>query len=650
MRPPRRARQILLGLALASLFPISGLTASVKNASQLGGSGARIFSPEIVHSLDAQLRALKPSFGSPQALAQSLLQSSTLGSGADAAAALILKRTMTEPEAYASVQEMLAGGGPQARSVAESLDSLRESVRHDPTANEAFLRTFKSLEDLLSPQHPLAEIQDSLDALFTGVKSDLPLIVTTPKVSGGTNKILLPLTKPAARTAPTPMSAALATVDDLLGDPATSLLYYELLKSRFKNRDFDEVFFSENPGARGPRLSPADYAKMLETLKRFLKEHPEEAPRLRELPRLQPFRLSGSGEVEPLPEELERSWTRIGPSLSALWKRVSGLAFLSEYDADARGRFLRDLGAELGIPPDQARQALDLTRSTHMEALVRTLGKQFNRARTPSTLSDIADTLLVLEAGPARTARLEGLPGFAQHLVLEDLEKDAVRSGKRLGVPNKALGLLAARASLPGIPPSPFFHKGTTLLPMSRLDAVFKGIGTGECVRAACNRYFDAFFDDSMHLRILKDGKEIGFIGIYKTVEPKTGRKHWFLETIQFPLLSSAASGSRAIRGLIRELQQLALLDDSLLSIPAKTFNSYNFKEVVAELETLPETKSGQAVKIVYRNPERIEKLQDFNSSDLSEFDQMLTKRAGYRATYCSMRSIVGRHRASGEA
>jgi hypothetical protein len=393
----------------------------------------------------------------------------------------------------------------------------------------------------------------------------------------------------------------LLTIPEILHDSKKAELFYSALKARFKNSDFNETLFRDNASAKSPRFSHEMYLNTLGTLRSFLERNPDELLKLNEFPPVAPFRISPNGYVEVLEETIQKSWSVIGSRLSQLTKEPTKTISSNE----EQNKFLRTL------------------LTTYMQT------------KDQEVLKSMADALIVFEVSHEFVAKLNSipLPSFAQYLILEEIERNAIKRGRELRLPGKLLDSLLAHSSLGDIPRSNFFRKGTTILPMSRSDALFKGVGPGECVRAACNRYLDALFPDAFHMRILKDGKETGFIGIYKTIYPAKKIKGWFVETIQTPFLFDQASGGKVMRSLMKYLQQLALFDDSIITLPASTFNSYIHLDVLAELQSLPEATSRGKIKTEFQNENSIAKYKKFTSSDLSETDQMIARRSGYGKT-----------------
>jgi hypothetical protein len=399
------------------------------------------------------------------------------------------------------------------------------------------------------------------------------------------------LSAPAADAQSIP---GLVHAEELLSDVAVQKAFYEQLKSRFRNGNFDEILFQDNPNARGPRLSYDAYQKMLATLRSFLQLHPSEIARLQEIPSFAPWRIEPGGQVHELSPELERSWKKIGGLLQTLQEKTAS------------------------------------------ELPAKELILAYARARDPALLTRLADLLIVTAAGAGRIHKLAAgvLPGYVQFLVFEGILREAIALGKSWSVPGRVLDALAEGSSLQGkFPLSNFFRKGTVVVPMSRFEALFKGIGPGECVRTACNRYFDALFPDAFHLKILKNGQETGYFGIYRTVAKADAYRFWFLETIQSPLLNEVETAPLILRGMIRHLQQLAIRENSFLGIPSQTFNSYNFKAVVAELQGLSSTHTGQFFGTTLAHPGTLKQYADFKSSDLSTVDQLITRNSGYEGT-----------------
>ena len=419
----------------------------------------------------------------------------------------------------------------------------------------------------------------------------------------------------------------LITIEEIVKDKELAQHYYNSLQTRFKNGNFDDILFAHHATARGRRFTQEDYENMLRTLNAFVNSNPDEIQRFREIAPIQPFKIQNSN-IETISEAQSNSWNSITTKLQQISHTPEN--FLNNYDSESAKKILAD------IKVVKSGSRLDFTSRLDQENVIQSLVKHYARKKDQQTLKLIADLLIQFEAA-TRMDKFKswGLPGYLQYSVLEDIEKNAIRTGKNLGVPGKLLDSLLALSSLgTSVEKSNFFRKGTTFVPMSRFEATFKGIGPGECVRASCGRYFDSLMDDSFHIKILKDGKETGYIGIIKTVIPKTNNKVWFIETIQSPFLSDSSQSSKMMRGLLRHLQQQAILDNSLLAIPSFNFNTFNYKEVPAELKAVPEVTSNSTYEVDFQNSDRIIKLNNFFKSSSADFDQRVAKNSGYKSNH----------------
>ena len=424
----------------------------------------------------------------------------------------------------------------------------------------------------------------------------------------------------------------LVTIEDLLNDPVLARLYYEDLKVRFRNGDFEEILFVDDQSARSARLNSSDYERTLKTLKAFFEKHPEELGRMQEVASQRPFSISSNGQVSyPTLENLQ-SWETIPQNFSSLGDSYADFSFLKELDDASIQKILTDIESILSLSQDELKNVFSIFNKSHQHALFEALKKEFNRKRSPAIKKVIADTLLVAASGPARLERIQDLnmDSNLAYYTFEDIEKDAVKIGKIYQLPGNIVDSLRTNSSFKEVGRSNFFRKGTTIVPMSRGEGIFKGVGPGECVRSSCNRYFDAFFEDAEHMKILKDGKETGYIGIYKVVDKNSGMKYWYIETIQSPLLVSKDGSGQKVRGIIKHLQQLAIKDNSLLVLPSTSYNSFNYKEVIGALAAIPETATGEVVETEFRSEKSMEKYREFKISELSDFDQVIAANSGY--------------------
>ena len=389
----------------------------------------------------------------------------------------------------------------------------------------------------------------------------------------------------------------LITLDQLMDDKDLARSYYDQLKIRFKNRNFDEVLLPEQ-FHRAPRLSFESYLEMLSTFQHLVKDLGLE-PTLGQTSDLPIVRISPDGRLEYLDDSLIRSWSDI----SRLFiKRFEGLGF---------GH---------GTPDRQIKT-------------LRYLVELANRQQFRGDMTELADALLCTSLGSRRYEFLKKhqLTDFLQYRVLEDAEKSAKVLAKTLGVAGRVIDKLIEHSTFRTVQRTNFFKKGIVIAPMTRMEGLFKSIGTGECARTACNRYMDTLYQDAFHLKVLNDGEEIGYLGIYKTISRDKKIKRWLLETIQTPILGDQHQ-LKYIKGLLTYLQQRALLDDSLLSLPGgseKTYYTYNFKPVVASLGSIIENANYQIVESEYRHAEEVKNTNLLLYRRYAQSSQYLTQMVG---------------------
>jgi hypothetical protein len=416
----------------------------------------------------------------------------------------------------------------------------------------------------------------------------------------------------------------LLPLSQVIQNPKLRQEYYTLLQNRFRNGDFQEILFPERPSITGPRLTYQTFEKTLASLQQLLRSSPTADAHLTDRPAIIPFQVGADGRAQMLQDSAE-SWKTLFKRLDLLGKSIRSGHILDNLSEADRAKVIQDAGLtsvqEIGSHWED---------SSFRDQLLKALAKQFNRSKTPVSSRILADTLIGAEVSPAMMSTLSAgftEQGFAQFRILSEFLAQARNRGTRLQLPRKIIENIAGSSSFADVPRSDFFKKGISFIPMTRQDAVFKGIGTGECVRSSCNRYVDALFDDSIHLSVLKDGREIGYVGIYKTLDQKTGTKVWALETLQFP----NPSGGRLIDGLVRHLQALAVNDGAFLAVPAKSYNTYNFKENVADIEALPEVSAGQSTELDYQHPQQINAFEKKGMQELPAFNQFVADASGYK-------------------
>ena len=417
----------------------------------------------------------------------------------------------------------------------------------------------------------------------------------------------------------------LLTIEELKKDEYLREGYFNQLQMRFKNSDFTEVL-NPNHTARSARMNPVNLENTVNTVTTYMEAHPDQNKLLQVTPDLETFSIGSNGEIKTLDPSKKKLWSQIDQKASSLQKKIADPEFLNNLK-----RTYPQMAADIEIlnsTPGKIISQRDL-----QEHLIQSVLKQFNRDRKAQTLQEAADLLLAFELGEKRIKKLGtmNLKPEQKYAVLEDALKKAQMRAKDMKAPGKLIEDILGQSSL-AVPRDSFLTKGTTLTPMSKTEAIFKGVGPGECVRNSCNRYIDGLFEDSMHIKVMKDGKEAGYVGIYKTVDPSSGKKFWFVETIQSPYLAGGEAGkvNPRLNSVLKYIQQEALKDGAALALPQNDFNSFNFKEVIADVKGAPEYRNGQKVRVSLSNEQQLKDIETFQEARLKSIDQVIANNSGY--------------------
>lgn len=411
----------------------------------------------------------------------------------------------------------------------------------------------------------------------------------------------------------------LIELTDLQNRPGTTSAFYESLERRFLNGDFSEVLFTDRPKIAGPRFDRKLLDSMILSVGQIVASQDISAQSLRVTPEIAPFRISPQSSSAITAGTLE-SWTGIGDTLTSLLEPFRNLTYLSGLKDDARARVLAKLPPEIRI--DDAGQ---------VKALAQALSAEYARTRDAAVLDSIRRLLAAHALGTFRASRLAGwkLEPWQQYQVLEDVLSKAAQLGGEWQVPGKAVEGLWQLPELSAVAKSDFFRKGVTVVPMTRFEAVFRSLGPGECVRCSFNRYGDALTRYAFHLKVIKNGAEIGYVSVYRTVA-SNGVPVWLLETIQAPL-AGRMPGQSPVRSLLRHLQEVAALSGAVLALPAGQWNSFNFKDTTAELLRMPEVAAAEKMPVEIQYPADLEIFNRHIKTDAMARDRATAENSGYR-------------------
>lgn len=109
-------------------------------------------------------------------------------------------------------------------------------------------------------------------------------------------------------------------------------------------------------------------------------------------------------------------------------------------------------------------------------------------------------------------------------------------------------------------------NDGLAFIPMSKMDALYRGIAPGECVRFLEQRYLTALRNDVLHFSVLHKGLEIGYIEL--TRRNFEGTKLLTIETIMAPIENKSKLNNFDLTLLVLDqFQKIAKQEQRLLLI-----------------------------------------------------------------------------------
>ncbi|MFN9066284.1 MAG: hypothetical protein ACK5V3_03590 [Bdellovibrionales bacterium] len=379
--------------------------------------------------------------------------------------------------------------------------------------------------------------------------------------------------------------------DDMALEIATPFQdsYFSYLQKRFANQKLNEILFIERPGISGPRFSLSDLKRISLSVREILRAEPSLQNRMHKTFEFPAFRLDSSATF--IPEENIDFYSNLYSRVHLLRSKYSG-----EFDDD---RIKRAFSIWL-----KDRNSTDKTR-------------------------ELLDFLILSSISPTALSRYTSVSSSVLLLHWNYVLKSAYESGTRLKLPQRLLESLLQLSSFPDFDPKPLL-RGLIAIPMTLEEAIFKGVGPGECVRTSVFRYIDSFFEDTKVLKILKDGVEVGYFTIYETVN-KRGQNIWLIETIQGPIVRLAKNKTSVVDHLIASLQTLSAQSNALIAVPGQSMNTYNFKEISSTLISSREYAAGFNTLVDYKNNSSIEPLNQIALQGHSSLDQLIIQTAGYK-------------------
>lgn len=410
-------------------------------------------------------------------------------------------------------------------------------------------------------------------------------------------------------------------------------LHYNALKYRFVNNNFDDILFSGNE-AESPRLTIENHKLMIQAISRFLATtNNSENFLLREQPNFPAFSLN------PHDKELKIEELKISQNGFAEWQDQVRRSFfknqfLTLLSASSQYELVRLVAKKF----PQVKSIFDL----HARKLL--LNKELfeTTLRMYSTISKIDKSSELISSAAILTFgywllenHLTNTVEFSSLNVWEKLYlqlpfiSEIAKIIKNFQMPGKLGNNFLSYAGYKQVLSSPFPKSHIVVVPMSRWAAMFKGIGPGECIRSSANRFFDAFYPFSMAFSIMVDGKELGYIGIYKVFEKSGTLPIWYIDTLQTPGLVTDSGYHQILDAILGQLERYALSEGSVLGIGDSDWNGTNYKENIPSLETRGILKT---IEVAFTSSPRLTAIFDFVKSKKQSHHQELMSKSGYKS------------------
>ena len=424
------------------------------------------------------------------------------------------------------------------------------------------------------------------------------------------------------------------TLEQLATDPELQKLHYQALQNRFANGDFDEILFPDS-SAKGPRLELEHHKLMLQAIQKFsLSQNyfkPEEF--FSQRPNYAAFTLQrNQGTV--ITTEFQFPETGLGFWLNRMKASFMQGEALRKMSEESRTEFVRLVSKRL----PRVNSIFDfktknlMSDSVLLENSLNAFMTLFKKDKSPQLLESAA--ILVMAKWFQENKILENDFDFTKlsntelNLLKLRLQSEIVPILKRTQIPSKLANNFFAMAGFKESATSPFPKDQVVLLPMTKWEAMFKGIGPGECIRASANRFFDAFYPFSQAFSILKDGKELGYIGIYKIQEQGGSKNFWYIDTLQTPGLATDNGDYSLLDSVMDQIERFALREGATLAMADHEWNGTNYKENIPRLHargTLGEVKVG------FPDSEVLKGIFEFVAHEDQKHHQDIMTRSGYK-------------------
>ncbi len=385
---------------------------------------------------------------------------------------------------------------------------------------------------------------------------------------------------------------------DLLTGLRTSGDMHAAIKHRFKRTNLNEILFADRPDLTAPKFSNKDLENILTNLAEMRSHIPDLQSFLSEKPRFPVWHVFPDGSAREIPNSIIEQWKLIPKNLQSIFLQ--------------RPKSANDIKSLVNV---------------------------FMQKRSEENLQNIQRAVLGMvlsERDIFHLATDTKLTPYDYRAYFKMVIGQLALKVKEHELPGKVMDTLPAFAERLGLAKFEDERKGLIITPMSRFEAIFKGVGPGECVRTCITRYADAFYKDSIHLKIMKDGEEIAYVGLYKTRLTSTSKKVkvWYIETIQGPILSDSKNKSDYVKAIVKALQIQALRSDAMLAFPAESHNAMNYKEIVAEMYGRPEKFDGKLVVVDFEKPEDEKFVKGLANTIGTPFDKEVKRASGYGAKY----------------
>lgn len=365
-------------------------------------------------------------------------------------------------------------------------------------------------------------------------------------------------------------------VEELLSEPVNQRRHFKELKSRFSNGDFQEILFVGDT-IEGPRLTEAGHQKMFESVRAFYDRYSSSDIDWRF------YLLAAASEYQPF--SVRRN-EKLAITTFDEFSGGQGAEFAHWLSQKIRERVhyhrsenvVSLFGQSHGA--DERKSAKGIREEIRSEFHVG--DKNYSGEKSKKMASLLLQLWLVENHIEADVMSLPEFTPFESHVFEGVFFSELRRLGQGLSLGDHFLKKLETHLEYTKGLPQKFLKNSLVIYPQSRWTSVFNGIGPGACLRCSANSYLRALIPGSIQFGVLKDGKELGHIGVYKVESEDSYKKYWYVDLIQSPGL--AQKTPQQLELIFVQLQRMALEEGAMLAVSSVDFDSTNFKENISTI------------------------------------------------------------------